>query len=116
MRVGAFLVVAALMTTGAQAASPAPGLTGTDCSQFLDSAEMAAVKKPVPGAQTRAVEAARDELIITMFWVHGFETAKTGTLSKLDQTWLQDRITRLARICKAKGAASMPISAAVAKL
>lgn len=108
--------MALLSATGADAASLPSELTGTTCSQFLETAEIAGMKSPAPGAQARAVEAARDELIITMFWVHGYETAKTGRQPQLDQAWLQDRITRLARVCKAKGAATMPISAAAAKL
>jgi hypothetical protein len=110
------LIIALLSGTGGNAASLPGELTGTTCSQFLETAEIAGMKSPAPGAQSRAVEAARDELIITMFWVHGFETAKAGTQPQLDQAWLQDRISRLARICKAKGAATLPIAAAVAKL
>jgi hypothetical protein len=116
MRTCIVLVGSLLSAASANAATQTGELSGTTCTQFLETAEIAGLKSPAPGAESRAVEAARDELIITMFWVHGFETAKTGTPPRLDQAWLQDRVGKLARVCKAKGAGSMSIASAVAKL
>lgn len=105
-----------LLAAGVHAAPAQEEFAGTNCGQFLETVELAADQKPEAGAHADAVEAARDEVIITMFWVHGYATAKAGKPPRLDKAWISDRVEKLATICKAKGAANMPISQAVAKL
>jgi hypothetical protein len=111
------VISASLLAAAAAHAAPEQGeMAGTNCGQFLGIVEMAAEKNPAPGAHASAVEAARDELIITMFWVHGFATGKAGTPPRLDKAWISNRIEKLAGICKTKGAANLPIAQAAALL
>lgn len=116
MRTFMAITASLLLAGGANAAPPPAEMAGTTCGQFLGLVATAAEQSPAPGAHASAVEAARDELIITMFWVHGFATAKAGTPPRLDKVWISNQVEKLAGICKAKGATKLPIAQAVALL
>jgi hypothetical protein len=96
-------------------------LRGTNCEQFLDAVKTAAAPANADGAQLsaedlEAAEDAQDEVIITLFWIHGYQTGKTGKAVLLDQQWMAGTVKRMADICTTKGNETLPISEAVKQL
>lgn len=102
---------------------PAAGavLRGTNCAQFMDAVDTAAGpsragdRKLSPEDQEAAADA-QDELVITLFWVHGYQTGKTGIAAQLDQQWMAKTVARMTQVCSAKGNEKLPISEAVKQL
>jgi len=96
-------------------------LRGTNCWQFLEAVEMAAAPskagdKALPAEEMEAAADAQDELIITLFWVHGYQTGKAGTAAMLDQSWMAGTVSRMVEICGADGNGELAISEAVKQL
>lgn len=116
----AAISLAAFCSVAAWAASAPPSgssqsdgqfeLKGATCSQFLRAVEAASE------ADGEAAASAQDELVITLFWIHGFVSGKSGTPPKLDSKWMSTTVTRLNQVCKGKAAADKPISVAVLEL
>jgi hypothetical protein len=104
---------------GAQEAQAnASALRGTNCAQFMESVEMATASsraggKQLSGEELEAATEAQDELIITLFWVHGYQAGKSGQAAVLDQQWMARTVARMGEICTAKGNEKLPISEAV---
>lgn len=125
MKLGTIIVAGAIGALAVQAgaqdsqANPAT-LRGTNCEQFLDAVEVAAVAARAGDKATaeeiEAASDAQDELIITLFWIHGYQSGKTGNPSMLDQQWMARTVGRMTEICSAKGNAELPISEAVKQL
>ncbi len=125
MKLGSLIVAGAIGALAVQAgaqdsqANP-PTLRGTNCEQFLDAVEVAAVAARAGDKATadeiEAASDAQDELIITLFWIHGYQSGKTGNPSLLDQQWMARTVARMTEICSAKGNTEMPISEAVKQL
>lgn len=122
MKLGSIIVAGAIGALAVQAGAQgsqadAATLRGTNCAQFLDAVEVAAVAARAGDKATaediEAASDAQDELIITLFWVHGYQSGKTGTPAVLDQQWMARTVARMTEICTAKGNAELPISEAV---
>lgn len=125
MKLGSLIVAGAIGALAVQAGaqdSPANPTTlrGTNCEQFLDAVEVAALAARAGDKATadeiEAASDAQDELIITLFWIHGYQSGKTGNPSLLDQQWMARTVGRMTEICSAKGNAELPISEAVKQL
>jgi hypothetical protein len=118
------VVSALLLATAAGAQEPSTGSTamrGTNCGQFLESVEVAAAPASPGGAKLSAADLeaandAQDEVIITLFWIHGYQSGKAGAAAVLDQQWIAGTVKKIAEICRAKGNAGLPISEAVKQL
>lgn len=128
MKFGKFIACAATamvaLFTPASAQEPDAGaasLRGTNCAQFMDAVVTATMPAPTDGKAASAEELdaateAQDELIVTLFWVHGYQAGKTGQAALLDQQWMAQTVARLGEICSAKGNEKLPISEAVKQL
>lgn len=92
------------------------GLSGSDCKQFLQAVEVAAEQNAKTEIQKRAAQAAQDEIIITVFWVHGYLTGKTGQSPTLDSAWIAGTVNRLSAICTTDGLSRMSIAEAAKQL
>lgn len=109
-------------TAGAQNAPAASAtLRGTNCGQFLDAVDTAAMparsgNEKLSNEDLEAAADAQDELVITLFWVHGYQAGKSGTAAQLDQQWMAKTVGRMSQICSAKGNEKLPISEAVKQL
>jgi hypothetical protein len=128
MRLGEFIacVAAAVVALSAPASAQEPGagaasLRGTNCAQFIDAVATATAParsdgKAASSEELDAATEAQDELIITLFWVHGYQAGKTGHASLLDQQWMARTVARMGEICSVKGNEKLPISEAVKQL
>jgi cation diffusion facilitator CzcD-associated flavoprotein CzcO len=119
---GTACALALAVPAGAQQAQPTGALLrGTNCAQFLDALDVAAAParagdQKVSPEEVEAASDAQDELIITLFWVHGYQSGKTGQPAMLDQQWMARTVARMTEICSASGNAELPISEAVKQL
>ncbi len=125
MKLGSIIVAGVIGALAVQAGAQesqtnATTLRGTNCAQFLDAIEVAAIAVRAGDKATAedidAAADAQDELIITLFWVHGYQSGKTGTLAQLDQQWMARTVARMTEICTAEGNSELPISEAVKQL
>ncbi|MEE4316955.1 MAG: HdeA/HdeB family chaperone [Erythrobacter sp.] len=117
----ASLLLLASPAIAQQASTGSTALRGTNCEQFLDAVQIAAAPSAAGGTQLsaedlEAAEDAQDEVIITLFWIHGYQTGKTGQAVLLDQQWMAGTVKKMADICTAKGNETLPISEAVKQL
>lgn len=116
---GALALTGSVSAQGSEAG--ASSLRGTNCAQFLDAVEAATASsrsdgKALSSAELDAETEAQDELVITLFWVHGYQAGKTGQAAVLDQQWMARTVARMGEICSAKGNEKLPISEAVKQL
>lgn len=107
MRLSISIAIAVLGAATLSAQTKEPDLLDTNCTQFT---RMLRNAQPGTTPEEKVVaNSAQEELIVTMFWVHGYVSGRAGTPPALNRTWLTENTRKLADKCSASGAGKMRI-------